>query len=168
VFLLIQTFVAQPYQVQQVSMLPTFNPSDYVLVDKLTPHFSAYERGQVVVFQPNIRDDCGADVVHDEGSEPFIKRVIGVAGDTLELRDGAVWLNGAPLDEPYVHGEQSTPESDLDSWVVPDGALFLMGDNRESSSDSRSFGPICTRDVIGRAWVRYWPLSKFGLVATER
>ena len=130
IFFVIQTFIAQPYQVQQQSMERTLEPGQYVLVDKLTPRFDAYDRGDVVVFNPP------ATWTNDD--TPFIKRVIGVAGDTVEVRDdGIVYVNGTALDEPYTYkNDEGVPEpteagADQTSWVVPAGELFVMGDHRQ-------------------------------------
>ena len=165
IFLVIQTFIAQPYRVEQQSMEQTLEPDQYVLVDKLTPRFDTYKRGDIVVFNPP------ADWIQPDGT-PFIKRVIGVGGDTLEIKDdGFVYVNGVKLDEPYVYQENGKPQptltsSDTPRWTIPDGELFVMGDHREKSSDSRTFGPIEDDDVIGRAWLRYWPFDTFGILPT--
>jgi signal peptidase I len=165
IFFVIQTFVAQPYRVQQVSMERTLEPDQYVLVDKLTPRFDAYKRGDIVVFNPP------ANWVQAQG-QPYIKRVIGIGGDTVELKDGHVLVNGTELlEEEYVFQEdgESQPTDALigvGKWVVPDGQLFLMGDHRSNSADSREFGPVDISAVIGRAWLRYWPLDVFGIVGT--
>ncbi len=172
IFWLIQTFVAQPYKVQQQSMEPTLEPEQYVLVDKITPKFDSYSRGDVVVFNPVFHEDdsCAAPIEPEslENLVPYIKRVIGEPGDLVELRDGAVYVNGALIDEPYVHGQESLPQSDQESWTVQDGRLFVMGDNRNNSTDSRSeqIGEICINDVIGRAFLRYWPINTLGILQT--
>jgi signal peptidase I len=162
IFFVIQTFVAQPYKVQQESMQRTLEPEQYVLVDKLTPRFDAYKRGDIVVFVPP------EDWVGEDGT-PFIKRVIGIGGDTVEFRDGGVLINGTRLEEPYVYevdgGAQDT-NSPQDSWNVPLGELFLMGDHRSDSADSRAFGPVDTENVVGRAWLRYWPFDTFRILPT--
>jgi signal peptidase I len=163
IFFVIQNFVAQPFQVQQHSMERTFTDGDYVLVDRLTGRWSPYTRGQVVVFQPPAN--------WTGRKEPFIKRVIGVGGDTVEVRDGQVFVNGVALDEPYLfHNDaglvEPTEAGDQTRWVVPEGELFVMGDHRQVSEDSRVFGPIPVSSVIGRGVVRYWPLSEFGIIAT--
>jgi signal peptidase I len=165
IFFVIQTFIAQPYQVQQQSMERTLEPGQYVLVDKLTPRFDAYDRGDVVVFDP--------PESWTSEPTPFIKRVIGVAGDTVEVRDdGLVYVNGTSFDEPYTYtNDQGLPEPtdagrDLNRWVVPEGELFVMGDHRQSSADSRVFGTIPLANVIGRAFLRYWPISTFGILQT--
>ena len=163
-FFVIQTFVAQPFQVHMTSMERTLEPSHYVLVDKLTPRFDTYKRGDIVVFHPP------AEYAQLDGT-PYIKRVIGVAGDTVELRDGKVVVNGDVLTEPYLYieadGSQPTDTSgDTTRWAIPEGQLFVMGDHRNISEDSRVFGPIPATDVIGRAWLRYWPLDAFGVLPT--
>jgi signal peptidase I len=165
IFLVIQTFIAQPYRVEQQSMERTLEPDQYVLVDKLTPRFDTYKHGDIVVFNPP------ADWIQPDGT-PFIKRVIGVGGDTLEVKDdGLVYINGVQLNEPYLYQENGQPQPTLASndtplWEIPDGELFVMGDHRAKSSDSRTFGPIQNGDVIGRAWLRYWPFDTFGILPT--
>jgi len=165
IFFAIQTFVVQPYQVQQESMHSTFEPGDYVLVDKVTPRFAGYARGDVVVFNPVHRATCDGPVEESESEEPFIKRVIGLPGETVEVSDGGVRVGEAFIDEPYTHGNATTAGPDAARWTVPDGSLFVMGDNRPDSVDSRVFGPICERDVIGRGWLRYWPISTAGVLS---
>ncbi|MEA2611401.1 MAG: signal peptidase [Chloroflexota bacterium] len=168
IFFVIQTFVAQPYKVQQQSMEHTLEPDQYVLVDKLTPRFDTYKRGDVVVFTPP------ADWVQQDGT-PFIKRVIGLGGDTVAIHDGGVYINGTRLDEAYLFAvapgdtpQATTVPGDVSSWVVPAGELFLMGDHRANSADSRTFGTVPTQQVIGRAWLRYWPINVFGILPTPR
>lgn len=161
IFFVVQNFVAQPFQVQQDSMDRTFAPGDYVLVDRLSHLWSPYARGQVVVFQAPASTDL---------KDPLIKRVIGVGGDTVEVRDGHVLVNGVVRDEPYLFKDgagtaQPTIAGDQSHWVVPEGDLFVMGDHRQVSEDSRVFGPIPVSSVIGRGVVRYWPPSVFGVIA---
>jgi signal peptidase I len=164
IFLGIQTFVAQPYKVQQTSMERTLLADQYVLVDKLTPRWAPYQRGDIVVFDAPETWTTGGSTV------PFIKRVIGVAGDTVQLRDGLVYVNGTRLDEPYIYEEDGVPQrtdpqaNGVTEWLIADGQLLVMGDHRENSADSRSFGPIEIRHVIGRAWLRYWPFDTFGVL----
>ena len=165
IFFIIQTFVAQPFEVRQQSMEQTLEQGHYVLVDKLTPRWDAYSRGDIVVFTPP-EGWVGA------GRTPFIKRVIGVGGETIEIRDdGLVYVDGEGIDEPYLYAvdgiaEPTTTSGDPSRWVIPDGQLFVMGDHRMSSQDSRTFGPISTGDVIGRAWLRYYPVDRLGILDT--
>lgn len=159
IFLVVQLFVAQPYQIQQTSMENTLMPGQYVLVDKLTPHFDDYHRDDIVVFKP----PAGWE---DPSGTAYVKRVIGVAGDTIDIHGGHAYLNGTLLVEPFVMKGQTTDMQDGRSrtWALKKDELFVMGDHREQSQDSRDFGPIPKSSVIGRAWLRYWPTSAFGLV----
>jgi len=161
IFWVIQSFVAQPYRVQQESMETTLLPDQYVLVDKLTPRFDPYKRGDVVVFNPP------QNWVQQNG-QPYIKRVIGVGGDSIDLRDGAVYVNGTKLTEPYVYAEddgQLQPTDPLDGtehWLIPNGELFLLGDHRGNSTDSRAGGPVPIDRVIGKAVWIIWPFEHLG------
>lgn len=164
IFFGIQTFVAQPFKVQQGSMENTLLPEQYVLVDKLSPRWDTYSIGDIIVFNPPETWSQGSDV-------PFIKRVIGVAGDEIELRDGLVYVNGIQIEEPYIfRTEAGIPQETLPAaggatrWLVPEGDLFVMGDHREDSADSRNFGPIEVSRVVGRAWLRYWPFNTFTIL----
>jgi len=163
IFLVIQTFIAQPYRVEQMSMEQTLEPDQYVLVDKLTPRFDTYKRGDIVVFNPPAN--------WTQQKTPFIKRVIGVGDDRIQIReDGKVYVNGVALAEPYLFKAegraQPTTISDQSDWTVPKDELFVMGDHRASSADSRAFGSIDVSNVIGRAWLRYWPFDTFGVLQT--
>ena len=154
IFLVIQNFVAQPYQVMQESMQHTLEQGQYVLVDKLTPRFGSYERGDIVVFN-----------APEGGPVPFIKRVIGIPGDRVEIRDGHVFVNDVELTEPYIFdGDDTQPTGDQTSYTVPADALFVMGDHRGNSTDSRVFGPVEREKVIGRAVLRYWPIDTLQLL----
>jgi signal peptidase I len=165
-FWVIQSFVAQPFQVQQHSMEDTIQDGEFVLVDRLTPRFDGYHRGDIVVFKP-------PENAESPKGEPFIKRVIGVAGDTVELRSGNVFVNGVALAEPYVYSvggiaQPTLPENGEVSWTVGSGQLLVMGDHRARSSDSREFGLIDVTSVIGRAWLRYWPIDTLEILPTAQ
>jgi signal peptidase I len=164
IFFGIQAFIAQPYKVQQGSMENTLLPDQYVLVDKLSPRWDTYSYGDIIVFKPPATWAQGSEV-------PFIKRVIGLPGDTVSLTDGLVYVNDVKVEEPYIFvaddgvQQQTFPAAGGSSqWVVPAGELFVMGDHREDSADSRNFGPIEISSVVGRAWLRYWPFDKLGFV----
>ena len=169
IYLVIHNFVAQPFEVEQQSMVPTVNPGEYVLIDKISPRFSEYQRGDIVVFQPP--EGFG------QGGVPFIKRVIGLPGDTVSLENGRVFVtpsggNAVRLDEPYVvrdvdGGPAPTLPKDAEgtsSWTIGPGTYFVMGDNRPDSQDSRFFGPVDHDLIVGRAWLRYFPLDRVGFV----
>lgn len=161
IYVVIHNFIAQPFEVRMSSMTPTIVEHEYVLIDKISPRFADYQRGDIIVFQPpdSMRSGSGA---------PFIKRVIGLPGDRVELEDGRVLINGVELDEPYLflrRGEPEPTEPSFEgetSWLVPDGSLFVMGDHRSASADSREFGPIDVSTVLGRALLRYWPFDTLG------
>jgi signal peptidase I len=168
IYLLIHNFVAQPFEVEQNSMVATIQPGDYVLIDKLTPRWDDYERGDIVVFQPPDG--------YEQGGVPFIKRVIGLPGETVRLENGSVFITQpggveVRIDESYiVTGTDGQPAPTLPrdaagttEWVVRDGAFFVMGDNRPESQDSRFFGPIDRDLIVGRAFVRYFPLDRITL-----
>jgi signal peptidase I len=163
VFVAIQTFVAQPYQIQQQSMENTLMPNQYVLVDKLTPLFDGLHRGDIVVFNPP------SGWVQDPSGAPYIKRVIGIGGDTIDIHDGKVFVNGTAIDEPYTFQNQPTVPLDASrhSWTLKADELFVLGDHRANSQDSRAFGPIQKSAVIGRAFLRYWPMSDFGVLQSD-
>jgi signal peptidase I len=162
IFWVIQTFVAQPFKVQQGSMERTLEEGQYVLVDKLTPRWKPYELGDIIVFQP--------PPTWTDAHIPYIKRVIGVAGDTIELRDGHVFVNDAEIAEDYLYEVDGVPQATEPTpggqtrWEIGEGQLFVMGDHRGNSSDSRTFGPITVDSVAGRAWLRYWPFDAFTIL----
>ncbi len=171
IYLVIHNFVAQPFEVQQNSMVPTIVDGEYILIDKLTPRFGGYEYGDVVVFNPP--SGSGLDV---QGI-PFIKRIIGMPGDTVSLENGRVFVtrrdaNAVRIEEPYVvTGEDGAtsptlcPRQDCPlTWIVGEDEFFVMGDNRPASQDSRVFGPIDEGTILGRAWLRYFPLERIGLI----
>jgi len=148
---IIKTFLFQAFYIPSASMDPTLKVHDRVLVNKLSYHLHSVHRGDIVVFKapPEERTAKIKDLV---------KRVIGLPGDTLEARDGQVYVNDRLLKEPYLPNGTRTEE--LPRTVIPAGHYFMMGDNRGASSDSRVFGPIKRSTIIGRAFVTMWPLNR--------
>ena len=161
VALLIQAFLVKPYRIPSPSMEDTLLVGDRVLGDRISWRFSEPARGDIVVFHSPIPGPV------------LIKRIVGMPGDTLSLRDGAVYVNGRRLAEPYVrrvdgHPAPSEPFETGLPWAlqqpykVPAGSYFLMGDNRTDSKDSRDFGPVTRDRLVGRAFARYWPPGRIG------
>lgn len=149
VALLLRQFVLQVNQIQGSSMEPTLYTNERVVTLKALYYFRTPHRGEVVVLANPYRDQGGKD--------DFIKRVIGVGGDTVEMRGGELFVNGQPLTEPYVHRSgDSFPQK-----TVPAGSVFVMGDNRPHSVDSRYFGFVKNKDVDGRAVLLFWPFNEF-------
>lgn len=148
--LLIHVFLAQATRVYGQSMQPNLHTNERLVVEKLSYRFHGPRRGDVVV-------------LHDPGgsSELLIKRVIGLPGERVTIADGRVFIDGVALAEPYL--DQET-QSQAQSRLVPPLQVFVMGDNRQASRDSRIFGPVPRDQIVGRALFRYWPLDHFGLV----
>lgn len=149
---LIVVFVVQPVKVEGTSMQPELIDQERIFVNKFVYHFSNINRGDIVVFwYPR------------DTSKSFIKRVIGVPGDTVEVRSGLVYINGRLLEESYV-----SPEFfDIGSYsrvTVPRGYYYVLGDHRNSSNDSRNWGPVPESNIFGKAVFRYWPMSRFGVL----
>lgn len=152
--LVIEAFLIQAFYIPSASMVPTLEVNDRVLVNKLSYRLHDVNHGDVVVFERP------AGVTGDEGVKDLIKRVVAVGGDTLEARNGLVYLNGERLDEDYLPG--GTVTDDLPPTEVPEGQVFVMGDNRGDSQDSRAFGPIPEDVIVGRAFIKVLPLSDIG------
>jgi signal peptidase I len=170
---LIKTFLVQPFWIPSESMAPTIVVDDRVMVNKLAYDFGEPSRGDIVVFRDpraeEIDESLPEAVVRSvleaigvragEGRDDLIKRVIGLPGEVVEIRDNTVYIDGMPLDEPYL-GDVFMP--DEDPVQLGDDELFLMGDNRDASFDSRRFGPVDLDDLVGEAFIKIWPLSDFG------
>ncbi len=171
-----QAFVIKPYRVPSGSMLPTLEPGDRVLADRISLRFTTPHRYQIVVFHPpSCRpafNNDGVCTTTDRSkrtgysSTTFIKRVIGIPGDTVTTRRGHVWVKrpggpAFPLHEPYLQGALTT-EPRLGTVHVPKGYYLLLGDNRTNSDDSRTWGLEPGSEIIGIARARYWPLDRIG------
>jgi signal peptidase I len=143
------------YVVDGLSMEPNFHNGQYLIVSRVNYLFGAPEHGDIVVFHyPN------------DPEKDYIKRVIGIPGDVIELRDQAVYVNGEMIDEPYINEPCSATVSLCrdEQWELGAGEYFMMGDNRNHSSDSRAFGPVNERFIVGEALLRYLPIQDWGLL----
>lgn len=136
-------------RVENISMLPTLNPGEFILVNKMAYRIGDFQHGDIVIF-------------HHTETEDYIKRVIGLPGDEIRVQDGVVFVNNQPTQESYI----SSPPNYAGNWTVPADHLFVLGDNRNQSSDSHSWGFVPTNTVVGRAMVVYWPIDDFKLLNT--
>ena len=152
--LVIIVFLYQPVKVEGTSMAPLLSDQERIFINKFVYRFEPIERGDVVVFWYPL-----------DHSKSFIKRVVGLPGEEVEIRQGIVYVNGAALEEPYVP-PQYEDLSDYGPKRVPHDSYFVMGDHRISSNDSRVFGPVASRFIYGRAVFAYWPVDHFGSLST--
>ncbi len=160
IFFLIQT-VVRNFRVVGTSMLGNLHDGQYLIIDKLsynkflkdTIGFGGPQRGDVVVFEPPNRPN-----------DDYVKRIIGLSGETVEVRNGTVFINGEPLAEPFqpTIGSYSTPPR-----LVPEGQVFVLGDNRNNSNDSHTWGPLPIDNIVGRAWLSYWPPEYWGVIPRD-
>lgn len=149
----IKTFIVQPYIIPTGSMIPTIELRDRILAEKISYRFRDPKPGEIVVFND------------PTGQHPkLIKRVIAVGGQTVDIRDGKVYVDGKALDEPYVHGKVTEPGTVPMPVTIPAGYVWLMGDNRPNSGDARFFGPQPVSGVDGRAFFTYWPPNRAGVL----
>ncbi len=152
IFFLIQ-MVVRNFRVVGTSMEPNLHDSQYLIVDKISYRLGEPQQGDVIVFEPPNRP-----------GEDYVKRVIGVSGDLVEIQNGQVFINNKPIEEPYVVYSGSYSMSPR---RVGANELFVLGDNRNSSSDSHNWGMLATDKVVGKAWVSYWPPNYWGVIPRD-
>ncbi|MEK9179142.1 MAG: signal peptidase I [Patescibacteria group bacterium] len=157
-FVVLYLYIIQPHQVKGNSMYPTYKDKEYILTDKITYKFKSPERGEVIILQSPKNPDI-----------EYIKRIIGLPGDLIRVKDGRVYLNEKPLNES-AYLQVLTPifpggflQEDMKVTIPPDN-FFVMGDNRPGSSDSREFGFVPVSHVVGHVIFRYFPLDRFGVI----
>jgi signal peptidase I len=175
--LLIQAFLVKPFRSPSESMEPTLDIGQRVLVDRVSYRFSNPGRGDIVVFKPPAGADqnaCGIPTEPNDGhpcQQPtpnksksnFIKRVVGLPGDRIKIIAGRVYIDGKPRKEPFIRPDASCPICNLPKEItVPPGHFFMMGDNRGQSADSREWGPVPKKWIIGHAFFTYWPPDRIG------
>lgn len=160
IFAAIYLFVAQFHKVQGNSMVPTFHTGDYLITEKLSYRFREPKRGEIIVLK-NPRDE----------SQDFIKRIIAVPGDTIEISNNTVYLNDQSIKESYLPPGTPTPVGAFLTEGIPvkvaNNQYFVIGDNREHSSDSREWGPVTKKEIIGKAFFRYFPPQSIGLLLNK-
>jgi signal peptidase I len=165
--IVLRAFVIGTYLIPSGSMEPTLMINDRIMVDKLSYHLHAIHRADVVVFSTPPAEDCGGPAVAD-----LVKRVIGLPGETISLSKGQVAIDGKPLAEPWLPadaqrvtaaGPAHTAYSLTRPYTVPTGDVYVMGDNRTLSCDSRYWGPILESSIVGKVDLRIWPLSRLHL-----
>jgi signal peptidase I len=168
VAVLLRTFVVATYSIPSGSMEPTLQIGDRIVVNKLSYHLHGVDRGNIVVFSTPPNEDCAGPPVSD-----LVKRVIGLPGETISLSDGSVYINGRLLPEPFLPPDVRTdnypgPSNNAYSlhrpYRIPEGDVYVMGDNRSRSCDSRFWGPIAESSIVGKVDLRIWPLSRFGFL----
>jgi len=162
IFLVVYLFFMQPHQVNGQSMVPNFHSGDYVLTDKISYKLGEPQRGDIIVFHAPPAANCAKGTGCD-----FIKRILGLPGETIEVKDETIYVDGQPLAEPYLPADLET----LPGLYTQNGAItleadeyFAVGDNRPHSSDSRSWGPVKENEIVGKAFFRYWPLDDVGSI----
>lgn len=157
IFLFVYLLILRPHKIKGASMEPNFPDKEYLLTEKVTYYLNEPKRGDVIVFKPPISEE-----------DEFIKRIIGLPGESVSIESGKVSINGRVLDEPYINSNVLTSGGnflpDGERIVVPEGEYFVVGDNRGHSSDSRTWGTVAKRRISGRAWLVYWPPQNFGFV----
>jgi signal peptidase I len=146
--LLVQAFIVKPFTIHQVSMRPTLEEGDRILINRLAYRFGEPSRGDIVVLRSPIN-----------AQEDLVKRIVAVAGDRVAVSDGRLYVNGVAQDEPYLL-EQDI-RGDMPETAVPAGHVFVMGDNRNNSGDSRMFGPVSTESLVGSAFLVFWPIGRW-------
>jgi signal peptidase I len=154
----IRQFVAEARYIPSGSMLPTLQINDRLIVDKLSYRFNVPQRGDIVVFAPT--DALEKQNFHDA----FIKRVIGLPGEKIEIKGGRVYVNGEPIKENYI---EEAPQYQMETKEVPADAYLVLGDNRNNSYDSHYWGFVPRDRIIGRAVVRFWPPNRAGEITPE-
>ena len=166
IFLIVYLFLMQPHQVNGQSMIPNFESGDYVLTDKISYRLGEPQRGDVVVFHAPSSAHCPQGTGCD-----FIKRVVGLPGELVEIKNSQIFVNSEPLGEVYIPDEFQTEAGSFTrnkSVSLGDNQYFVVGDNRPHSSDSRVWGPIDKSMIVGKAFFRYWPPETMGVIESIR
>jgi signal peptidase I len=165
--LITRAAVAEPRYIPSESMLPTLKVQDRLIVEKISNYAQHYKRGDILVFYPPSESRETESVVSNtlkwlgfSTAPAYIKRVVGLPGETIEVKDGKVWINNqAMIESSYI---KEPPVYDMPPLKIPENHFFMMGDNRNNSMDSHVWGPLPIKNVIGHAAFRFWPLQRIG------
>ena len=166
---LVINIVSARVRVDGISMQPTLQDGEFVLINRLAYKFGSYTRGDIIVFRPPLfppqgfwRSLLGLPNISDN-YEDYIKRVIGLPGDRVQISQGVVYINGTQLLEPYI----AAPPNYTGEWTVPAGDIFVLGDNRNNSSDSHAWGFLPEKNVLGKAVLVYWPFKDWIILHSD-
>ena len=166
---LVINIISARVRVDGFSMRPTLDDGEFVLINRLAYQFGSVQRGDIIVFRPPMYPEegffrrlLGLPNISDD-YEDYIKRVIGLPGDTIKIEKGTVWINGTLISESYI----SAPPDYFGEWTVPAGNLFVLGDNRNNSADSHAWGFLPEQNTLGKATVVYWPFSDWKVLKSN-
>lgn len=154
----IRTFVAEARYIPSGSMEPTLQINDHLMIEKVSYRFREPKRGDIVVFKPT------KTLREENYNQAFIKRIIGLPGDTVEVKNQVVYVNGEALEEDYI---KEAPKYNYGPEVVPEDQYLVLGDNRNNSYDSHAWGFVPKENFIGKAFVRFWPLNRLGNLQSQ-
>ena len=169
ILFLVINLISARVRVDGFSMRPTLEDGEFVLISRLTYQFGSFQHGDIIVFRPPMYPEAdyfrrllGLPNISDD-YEDYIKRIIGLPGDTVKIENGTVWINDALLNEPYI----AAPPDYSGQWTVPEGELFVLGDNRNNSADSHAWGFLPKQNVLGKAVVIYWPFADWKVLRSN-
>ncbi len=169
VLFLVINIVSARVRVEGYSMLPTLDNGEYVLISRLAYKLGDFKRGDIIVFRPPMYPTASfwqrlfGLPDFDDKYEDYIKRIIGLPGETVKISAGTVYINDVPLEESYI----TAPPDYSNEWTVPEGQLFVLGDNRNNSADSHAWGFLPEGNILGKALVVYWPFADFKFIHTQ-
>lgn len=157
IFVVVYLFLFQPHSVEGGSMLPNFHSKEYILTDKVSYRFGQPQRGDVIIFKAPRNEEY-----------EYIKRIVGLPNEQIKISEGKVYINNQLLNEAYLPPDLLTRPgffaSEGKAVAIPPDQYFVLGDNRLHSSDSRDWGPVPQQNIVGKAWFRYWPADKLGII----
>jgi len=170
ILFLVINLISARVRVEGNSMRPSLENGEYVLISRLAYKLGSYQRGDIIVFRPPMYPEAtfwqrlfGLPNFNDQ-YEDYIKRIIGLPGETVRIANGIVYINNIPLVEPYI----AVPLDYAGVWTVPNGQLFVLGDNRNNSADSHAWGFLPMENVLGKALMVYWPFAKFMIIPAHQ